>query len=68
MAAVAIPVGIGMMGWHFVAFSYLHWGFVLPACVLLALGLMFHQLDAFERSALAHLYRQILKKVKWSTA
>jgi O-antigen/teichoic acid export membrane protein len=64
MAAVAIPVGIGMMGWHFVAFSYLRWGVVLPACVLLALGLMIHQLDAFERNAVLHLYRQIFKKAK----
>jgi hypothetical protein len=57
MGAIAIPVLIGVTGWHFILSSYLRWSVVFPASVLLALGLIIHQLDSSERKALLHIYR-----------
>jgi O-antigen/teichoic acid export membrane protein len=68
MAAIAIPVGIGLTGWELIPYPYLRWGLVFPVSAVLALGLMFLQLDASEHSGVVHLYRQIFKKAKPSSA
>ena len=62
MAAVVIPVAVGLVGWRLLPSTFLRYGLVMPVSGLLGVAMMVWQLNTSERRVLTDLHGRIAPK------
>ena len=61
--ALLVPAGLYLTAWHFSPAALMRYAFVFPACIGLALILMFNQLDEEESRLLGQFWRLVRAKM-----